>query len=856
MVNKMKKGLFVFFLLVLSGTIFAKENNEVVIYSDLADKFVQNCPVSFYPDGTHFITSFGYPSLYICDTSTGTVEENLDELLKEEIQNYIKEAGDMFKPWDERYVQMWMQNVQGSVVVSNIFFSPDGKNYIVLLSSMYFSNVKYMLVIKTATNDVVYRAAIVSPSINKFDTNSVCFFKDGKLAAVLAQKNKTTQMNMFSGNCVVSIIDIEKGRAEKDIQITPSASGAINNFGFTFDSTGEKMAAFFSHYDTSSVSTEISIHNAKDDKTLSNNKISSVLMELYFTSNGKYLYSNGNVWDAKTFRFIKSFSTEIQNLSKKMQDDFLFDGKNLVKMNEKAFLSEYAPSTSVQLEYDGKPVFEQNFDLSRSGKYLAYANQNGTVFVGVTDFSTNGRIDEQKLTSTDRYGNHLQKIKAVYSVQYFDDGEWISMTEDGYYNSSPKGDEHINIRNGLESYGINQFSRAYYHPEVIDARMNGVKESNVVEYFGDIKLMAPPPLVSVEQGKKTRDGDAQISVTILDAMQKFSINDIHVFVNGKMLGSDSLKNVSGKNLEVQKTLLHNSDSKAKQIKFSLPVKLEKGNNLIEVTVSNEACYGAGSIEIEGGGSKNSERANLYLLAIGINDYDELPKTLKENESGLKDLSFAVSDSAKITDVFSNQKIYSNIYIKSLSDVKPLKPSKNNIMQNLSFFDNANENDVCVLYIAAHGITKDGEFYFLPKDVKISKDKLGCEPETAINTSAILDAINVPGRKIVFIDTCQSGSVNNNIAIKTLENRSTVILAAARETELAQESKEAGGHFTYAITECIKEYQENSEPVTVTGLCDYVNSSVTKMSRFAGRGKIRQHPEIYVPAGLENFIIAK
>lgn len=62
-------------------------------------------------------------------------------------------------------------------------------------------------------------------------------------------------------------------------------------------------------------------------------------------------------------------------------------------------------------------------------------------------------------------GNELIRIVS------FDDGEWVAITPEGYYNASANGDKHLNVRIGNNVYGIDRYRSTYYKPRVVEAAL-------------------------------------------------------------------------------------------------------------------------------------------------------------------------------------------------------------------------------------------------------------------------------------------------------------------------------------------------------------------------------------------------
>jgi WD40 repeat protein len=55
----------------------------------------------------------------------------------------------------------------------------------------------------------------------------------------------------------------------------------------------------------------------------------------------------------------------------------------------------------------------------------------------------------------------------------FTDQEWVSITPDGFYNASLKGDSRINVLTDSTVYGIDSYRSAFYKPQIVAARLAG-----------------------------------------------------------------------------------------------------------------------------------------------------------------------------------------------------------------------------------------------------------------------------------------------------------------------------------------------------------------------------------------------
>jgi uncharacterized caspase-like protein len=153
-----------------------------------------------------------------------------------------------------------------------------------------------------------------------------------------------------------------------------------------------------------------------------------------------------------------------------------------------------------------------------------------------------------------------------------------------------------------------------------------------------------------------------------------------------------------------------------------------------------------------------------------------------------------------------------------------------------------------LFIAAHGKTEGGVYYFLPSDTVFTGNGK-FDTATAVNIDDLTRALDIPGRKLVFLDTCESGGVDTNRLVRTLKNRSTVIFTASQQEEPSREHEAyGGGFFTYGITNGLSGEAAEGGAVLINKLADYVIERVSRISLN------RQHPTKLIPDGYRDFVI--
>jgi WD40 repeat protein len=443
----------------------------------------------------------------------------------------------------------------------------------------------------------------------------------------------------------------------------------------------------------------------------------------------------------------------------------------------------------------------------------------------------------------------------------FDDDEWIVITGDGYYNSSPRGDERLNVRIGAEIYGMDQFSSLFYQPEVVSSRLGGLPDPEIVSLAGKLRMALVPPAVHINAPRESNSGREEIAVFIKDKFHH--IKNIQIIINGRLMGTEELRSFKSDNkLAVENTSLVVKES-LYELSFTLPVDLEAGPNRIQViafnnyNVSGKNKYpdfstnaeGRGSLFIYNNSTAPTRPMDLWVLAIGINNY--VYGNPKNN------LNFSVNNAMGLGSLLKTRqgKRYRNVYSRIIADGEEITPTRENILKNLDgFFSQASCNDVLVLYMSGH--SKDSKndinkgYYFLPQDVPFTPNG---DPDysQAISLDDISILLDMPGRKFIFIDSCFSGGVDNQKLAKSLKNPSTVIFASSQQNESSWEGSEAVGYgvFTEYLIKGIRGEASLNNEVKVSGLGDYIYNRVARVT-----GDM-QHPYIYIPEGSYSFVFA-
>ncbi|GHU47077.1 hypothetical protein FACS1894200_01880 [Spirochaetia bacterium] len=444
----------------------------------------------------------------------------------------------------------------------------------------------------------------------------------------------------------------------------------------------------------------------------------------------------------------------------------------------------------------------------------------------------------------------------------FTDGEWVAVSADGYYNASPRGDERLNVRiGGLGSstiYTIDQYQNTFYKPNFLTAALTGrpVVETVQIEQAASFA----PPVVAIRspEGNATlQAGQVDLSVLVQDQQQP--IKTIRVLVNGRLVGSEETGKLTGnRGLVVETSGGIRVPSGEKRVEFRFPLSLSPGENRIEVLASNGYSEGRDTVSVTwrntSAATQTALLPNLWILAIGINKYDD---------PALQNLNYCVNDAREIINTFRAQegKLYKKVNYKLIADGSGITPTRDNIIDNFDYLKQAGQHDVVLLFLAGHGMNDDsGKFFFLLKDAAFNESG-SIRTSRAIPNSDIISVLDVPGQKLLFLDSCHSEgasgkrtrAVDNNSLVRDLQDRSTVIFSSSRGSERSQERDEyKQGLFTWVIMEGMKGaadlYQDGI--ITMKELDTYVSARVPALSGGA------QHPTTSVPDGYRDFNVAK
>jgi uncharacterized caspase-like protein len=392
----------------------------------------------------------------------------------------------------------------------------------------------------------------------------------------------------------------------------------------------------------------------------------------------------------------------------------------------------------------------------------------------------------------------------------------------------------------LEVSSIEQVYDALYRPDLVREKLAGDPNGKVRAAAAQLNLdkvmasgLAPRvTITSPPTGSAATTDEVVVEASIVD--QGGGIGRVEWRVNGVTLGLES------RGLDrIEQT----PSDRVQTVKRTL--SLVPGDNRIEVLAYNAKgliVSERAQVTVKWDGTKTAMPPNLYVVAVGVNDY---------YDSRLH-LSYAVPDATALAEGFkkAGSGLYASVVVKTVLDSDVTLGNLDKVFADLS--TKVRPRDVFVFFLAGHGKTKNGHYYFLPRDFRYEDDssieKAGMGQDKFQAWFA-----EIPARKsLLLYDTCESGSLTGATRGSDIDERlgalnrmaratGRTFLTATTDDAPALEGFHGHGVFTYALLDAFDHADVNNDGlIEVSELADYVDQKVPDYSLEAF--KLRQVPQ--------------
>ncbi len=640
----------------------------------------------------------------------------------------------------------------------------------------------------------------------------IAYSPDGKLLAIADRSG------------AVKLADVENGELIRNLRSQQSGVGTI-----VFSPDGKIIAM--------ATGSAIKLVDVNDDVVL--RALDSQARALAFSPDGKIIASGGEdgsikLWDGASGKLLRSFAAHKETglIGQAGVGTLVFspDGSMLIShKHNNPSIKFWQVSNGELIKAVSVGTGVESLTITRNGLVIASASA-----IAEDNPSSAANTVAQILT--------LQGTLRA-TVLGFGDGNWISVTPEGFFDGPTGAWSQVNWRfKGIEIAPVEAFFSEFYYPGLLAEILAGSKLKSPADISdkdrrqAEIKF-APPEdgQASAGENANTRTCNIKLEVTEQPPDKEHKggsgVRDVRLFRNG------SLVKIWRGDLALQ-------NSKA-MLAASIPV-VAGPNTFSAYAFNHDNIKSEDATLVVTGASSLARKGTAYVLAVGVNEYANPQYRLK----------YAVADAQSFSDELKRQQEKLGIY--DHAEIVPLydkAATKANILQALAqLAAKTQPEDAVIVYFAGHGTARQNQFYLLPHDIGYAGsptqlDAAGLQTILAHSISdreleqafERLDA----GQLLLVIDACNSGQaldaeekrrgpMNSKGLAQLAYEKGMYILTAAQSFQAALEASQLGhGLLTYALVdEGLRQAAADKEPkdgaVMVREWLDYATNRVPQM----------------------------
>ena len=336
-----------------------------------------------------------------------------------------------------------------------------------------------------------------------------------------------------------------------------------------------------------------------------------------------------------------------------------------------------------------------------------------------------------------------------YKVIPIGQDDIIILNEKNYYYSTKGGLEGVGFKYGTKFFQPKQFDLIYNRPDLILQSM-GNFDSKTIEAFHKAYLKRLQQTGFTEEMLSTQLHAPEIEIL----NRNIPVLTNQVELQFKIKATDSLKLLDRLKVYVNEIPLYGQNGlnlrhlQTNQITQDIQLILSEGINKIQVSIQNQAAAESyqESFEIKYvPQSKNKQKPNLYLISMGVSQYNDQDMNLK----------YAAKDAIDISNLFLQRKNkYQNIIHHQFLD-QDVDPQKIQLLKKELL--QSQVEDHVILFYAGHGVLdEDYNYYLGTSKIDFNAPSIhGLAYETLEN---LMDSI--PARKkLILIDACHAGEAD-------------------------------------------------------------------------------------------------
>jgi WD40 repeat protein len=441
-------------------------------------------------------------------------------------------------------------------------------------------------------------------------------------------------------------------------------------------------------------------------------------------------------------------------------------------------LSSFSPTTDPKQVTKGMEInMSRGAAFSPDGKVVAYSHGRLIKFI---DLAT-GREHEHSAGHTSDITSLTYSPDGRFLVSGAKDGtirlwdaqtgkeqvaliaigreDYAAVTPDQYYRLSKNRIRGVAFHSNGKLYPFDQFDLRFNRPDIILERLGQASPDLIQSYrqayekrlkkmgltqdrlgndfhLPEVEILTKSIPVSVTA--------PELSIRVKAADSQYALNRLNVFVNDiPVHGTGGIPLPSGK------ILSHEQD---------VTVPLVPGRNKIQVSVMNQQGTESLRQTVYTQFSGENVSRDIYVLAIGVSQYQDTAYNLR----------FAAKDAKDLADVYQavESRAGTNarrVQVLSLTDQKATRPE---ILKARDWLMQSQIHDLVVVFAAGHGMTdKQSNYYFGTHDIDPQDPAANGLPYDEFEF--LLDGIPAL-QKVLLLDTCFSGEIDKDEAVVVRE----------------------------------------------------------------------------------------
>jgi WD40 repeat protein len=527
----------------------------------------------------------------------------------------------------------------------------------------------------------------------------------------------------------------------------------------------------------------------------------------------------------------------------------------------------YVPTQSLSFSPDGGSVFivgDRILDV-KTGERVTALSHAWKGFKVLThnpvsgQYHPNGRYVLMTLADATVRIYDAKTGEEVAMLIGFEDGEWLVITSEGYYNSSEKGAHYLSVKVGETSYTVERFYDVFYRPDIVAAKLRGEDVRGLVTITMKDAIKSPPPDVEITPLQETDKAKVKICYQVKSAGG--AIGEVRLFHGGKLIKSDGYyREVAKSTGEATHLAALNSraiyeDIRGLSIKSKadvIPITSQSKGEVFKDCEEIDAIPGGNEVSVAAFNGNNTvqssiktihfnsrvppQDAHLYILSIGVDEYEENSVNLKYAMKDAKDLGEKLK--AQAGTLYKPE----NVHYMLLTN---REATKANILRQVDELARIiKPNDSFIFYEAGHGVLLQNQYYILTHDYngRVSGS-------TMISSNEIVEmSKKIKSLSQLFIfDTCHAGGVDYIVSglydarLSVLAKKMGLhIYASASDKQAALDGYKGNGLFTYSLLQGLnnnKEVDKNSDgKVSLVELGGYVRQATADLSKEVGHSQ--------------------